>query len=132
MAGLFQNLGVTPWSVNFKNNVFSYTGVDFTKVDFTQGNGVSSVNSIGNFLIESLVSYPSKAVAKASGLPVNSKFLKRVTVNAVDLIEGVEYKVATPGSPSLGTIGSYFTPTGSEAYLETGTGTAYLETIEIL
>ncbi len=128
MAGLFQNLGVTPWSVNFKNNVFSYTGVDFTKVDFTQGNGVSSVNSIGNFLIESLVSYPSKAVAKASGLPVNSKFLKRVTVNAVDLIAGVEYKVATSGSPSLGTVGSYFTATGSE----TGTGTAYLETIEIL
>jgi hypothetical protein len=46
----------------------------------------------------------------------------------VDLVAGVEYKIATAGSPSLGTVGNFLTATGSE----TGTGTAYLETIEIL
>lgn len=127
-SGLFENLGVTPWSVNFKNNVFSYTGIDFTKVDLTSGNNVSSVNFIGNDIVESLVIHDSKALAKSAGLPKNSTFLKRNIYDAADLIAGVEYKVEDEGVPSLGTIGSFFTATGSE----TGTGTASLETREIL
>jgi hypothetical protein len=125
--GLFENLDVNPWGINFKNNVFSFTGIDQTKVDLTQGNNTSSINFIGNDVLETLVVFNSKASAISAGRPKGSKFLKRVTVNAVDLIAGVEYKVATSGSPSLGTVGSYFTATGSET-----TGTAYLETIEIL
>ncbi len=116
------------WSINFRNNVFSSGVIDFTKVDLTQGNNISSINTIGNNIIQSLVVYTSKSAAKTAGLPVNSIFLKRVTVNAVDLVAGVEYKIATSGSPSLGTVGDFITATGSE----TGTGTAYLETIEIL
>jgi hypothetical protein len=126
--GLFENLGVTPWEVNFKNNVFSFTGIDQTKVDLTQGNNVSTINFIGNNLVENLVVYGSKANALAAGIPINSTFLKRNVFNAVDLIAGVEYKVVTAGSPSLGTVGSFFTATGSE----TGTGTASLETREII
>jgi hypothetical protein len=116
------------WEVNFRNNIFEQVGIDFTKVDFTQGNTVSSINTIGGNVIETLVSYATKAAAKADGLPTSAIFLKRVTVNAVDLVAGVEYKIATAGSPSLGTVGNFLTATGSE----TGTGTAYLETIEIL
>ncbi len=126
--GLFENLDVNPWGIEFKNNVFSFTGIDQTKVDLTQGNNTSSINFIGSDVLETLVVFNSKATALAFGRKKGSKFLKRVTVNAVDLVAGVEYKVATSGSPSLGTVGSYFTATGSE----TGTGTAYLETIEIL
>lgn len=116
------------WSITFNQNYVESGLIDNTKVDLTNSNSISSTNIIGANIIESLRVYTSKAAAKTAGLPVNSIFLKRVTVNAVDLVAGVEYKIATSGSPSLGTVGDFITATGSE----TGTGTAYLETIEIL
>ena len=126
--GLFENLGATRWNVNFKNNVFSSTGIDQTKVDLTQGNKTSTVNFIGNSFLENLVVYSSKASAKVAGLSTNSAFIKRNIINAVDLIAGVEYKVVTIGDSGFGAVGSFFTATGSE----TGTGTASLEIREIL
>jgi hypothetical protein len=126
--GLFENLGATRWNVSFKNNVFSYTGIDQTKVDLTQGNNTSTINFIGNSVLENLVVYNNKADAIVAGVALYSAFLKRKIVNAPDLVVGVEYKVLTSGVPSLGAVGSFFTATGSE----TGTGTAVLETREIL
>ena len=126
--GLFENLGVDEWIINFKNNIFSYTGIDQTKVDLTGGNTYSAVNFIGNEVLENLVVFDSKVDAVGAGHPLNSAFIKRTVFNAVDLLAGVEYKVVTPGSPSLGTPGDFFIATGSE----TGIGTASLETREII
>lgn len=75
--GLFQNLGATIWSISFKNNVFSFTGIDQTKVDLTQGNTVSTSNFIGNNIIESLVTRTGRTsgTQPATDLPVGSVFL---------------------------------------------------------
>ena len=73
--GLFENLGVDKWSINFKNNVFSYTGIDQTKVDLTQGNNTSTINFIGSSVLEHLVVYNNRANAIAAGRPINSIFL---------------------------------------------------------
>ena len=75
--GLFQNLGATKWSINFKNNVFAYTGIDQTKVDLTQNNNVSTSNFIGNNIIESLVTRTGRTsgTQPATDLPVGSVFL---------------------------------------------------------
>ena len=116
--GLFQNLGVSLWPVTFKNNIFSYTGIDFSKVDLTNGNSISSINTIGDDIIESLKTFSSKENARLAGIPVNSAFLLQRPVDADDLIAGTEYKIITKGVPSLGTEGTYITATGSE----TGTG----------
>jgi hypothetical protein len=70
--GLFENLGVLRWNINFKNNVFSTTGIDQTKVDLTQGNNVSTSNFIGNNIVESLVTRPARI---GSGLPIGSAFI---------------------------------------------------------
>ena len=35
IQGLFQNLGASKWGVDVKNCVFSFTGIDFNKVDLT-------------------------------------------------------------------------------------------------
>ena len=80
MNGLFENLGVDKWDVDFKNNVFSYTGIDFDKVDFTLGNNISSVNYIGNNVIETLVKYPYRRDGGSDTvgnlfLPKYSKFI---------------------------------------------------------
>ena len=74
--GLFENLGATRWSVNFKNNVFSYTGIDQTKVDLTGGNSYSTINFIGNSVLENLITKPSRAQAIADGIPLYSAYLK--------------------------------------------------------
>ena len=75
--GLFENLGVDRWNINFKNNVFSYTGIDDTKVDLTQGNNTSTINFIGSSVLEHLVVYNNRANAIAAGRPINSIFLNR-------------------------------------------------------
>ena len=62
------------WHVNFNNNVFEQINIDFTKVDFTQGNNKSSINTIGNNIIEQLVKYSSRAIA-AGILPVGGAFI---------------------------------------------------------
>ena len=110
------------------NNVISSGVVDFTQVDLTINNTASCVNSFSGNVVESLRVFQNKNSAIVAGALLNSAFIKRTVFNAVDLLAGVEYKVVTPGSPSLGAIGDFFTATGSE----TGTGTASLETREIL
>lgn len=126
--GLFENLGVDRWNIEFRNNVFSYTGINQTKVDLTGGNGTSVINFIGNEIIENLVMFPSKSAAIAAGHVANSAFLKVENVDADDLQSGIEYKITTVGSPSLGTLGSYFIATGTE----TGTGVGTLYTREVI
>ena len=127
--GLFENLGVDKWQIEFKNNNFIFTGIDFDKVDLTQNNTSSVVNTIGNNIIENLAVFNSKAQAKLFNYPDNSVFLKRNVINAVDLVADVEYKIVTSGSPSLGTVGDFITATGSETSVG---GTASLEIREIL
>ena len=76
VPGLFENLGVNKWNIDFKNNVFSYTGIDFTKVDLTGGNAYSAINFIGNDVVESLIIKSSRAQAIADGVPLYSAYLK--------------------------------------------------------
>ena len=78
--GLFENLGQNIWAVDFKNNVFPYTGIDFTKVDLTLGNSTSSINHIGNQIVECLVRYPYRRDGGSDTLgnlflPKYSKFI---------------------------------------------------------
>ena len=123
------------WSVNFRDNYFSSGNIDPAKADLTQGNNVSSINTIGNNIVESLVVYDSKQSAKSASFPSNSVFLKRVTKTAGAFVVGQEYRIFTIGTTdytligaSSNTVGLYFTATGVGA----GTGTAYIETREIL
>ncbi len=78
--GLFENLGADLWNVDFKNNFFQYTGIDFTKVDLTQGNNTSCVNYIGSQIIECLVRFPHRRDGGSNTignlfLPKYSKFM---------------------------------------------------------
>ena len=50
--------------------------IDFTKVDLTQGGAVSSVNFIGNNVIETLTAHTDRAAALLAGLPLYSAYLK--------------------------------------------------------
>lgn len=75
--GLFENLGSTKWSVAFRDCSYTYTGIDFNKVDLTLGNNISSVNTIGNNVVETLVVFNNRANAIAAGLPLYSAFLNR-------------------------------------------------------
>ena len=100
-----------------------------SEVDLTLNNLISTSNIFAGKLVESLQIFSSRADAVSSGaLKKGNAFINRKTVTAVDLVAGVEYQVLTAGSPSLGTVGSYFTATGSE----TGTGTAYSYTVDTL
>ena len=80
MYGLFRNLGAAKWNVDMKNCTFSYTGVDFDQVDFTQGNNVSTINFLGNLIVESLVKHPYRRDGGSNTvgnlfLPKYSKFI---------------------------------------------------------
>jgi hypothetical protein len=123
------------WPVNFRNNIFENTNIDFNKVDLTQGNTVSSINTIGGNIIETLVSYPSKEAANIGSLSKMSAFTNKKTVVAGTFVVGVEYKIATLGDTNFtlvgasgNTVGLYFTATGAGI----GTGTVYLYTRDIL
>lgn len=111
------------WTLFIPNNSVLYNSgnIDNTQIDLTGSNSRSHYNIFNGQIVETLSSYIDRASAAAAGLTRGNKFINRKTVNAVDLVAGVEYQVLTSGSPSLGTVGSYFTATGSE----TGTGTAY-------
>lgn len=74
--GLFENLGASRWSVTMKNCVFSYTGIDHTKVDLTGGNQISVVNFIGNNIVENLLTKPNRLQAINDGIPLYSAYLK--------------------------------------------------------
>ena len=85
--GLFENTGVTPWGVEFRNCVYQFTGIDHNKVDLTNGNNISSINTIGSNVIETLVVYNNRANAIAAGVPLYSTFLNR---SAPSIPEGSE------------------------------------------
>lgn len=68
------------WNVTFRNNLFEDINVDFSKVDFTSGNLVSSINTIGGNVIETLVRYGTRTLAEAA-LPVSSKFINTNSAN---------------------------------------------------
>jgi hypothetical protein len=110
------------WSVDFNNNNIYIGNIDTTKADLTKGNTVNATNFVGGFLIESLRTFVSKNSARLSLLPKYSAYIVERDVNATDLQPDVEYRIKTAGSPSLGTVGTYFIATGSE----TGTGVATL------
>lgn len=65
------------WQVNFKNNSVASGTIDFTKVDLTFGNTISTTNTIGNNLIETLVVYNNRANALSAGVPLYSAFISR-------------------------------------------------------
>ena len=136
--GLFENTDISKWLVEFKNNNFAFTGIDFNKVDLTSANSYSSINFIGNNIIETLVVYVSSEEAANYGIAKGSVFLKRVTVNAGSFIIGQEYRIATIGTTdfialgaSANTVGLYFTAQGTGTG-GVGVGTAYLESRQIL
>ena len=64
------------WNVKFKYNHIASGNIDFTKVDLTQGNTVSSVNFIGNNVIETLTAHTNRAAALLAGRPLYSAYLK--------------------------------------------------------
>lgn len=64
------------WSVKFKHNYVASGNIDFTKVDLTQGNVISSINFIGNNVIETLTVHNDRASALLAGLPLYSAYLK--------------------------------------------------------
>jgi hypothetical protein len=78
---LFDVIEVDPvkWGVNFRNNILEQISVNFDKVDFTQGNTISSLNTIGNNVVEQLVALPyRRTVDNTTGtllLPKYSKFV---------------------------------------------------------
>ena len=56
--------------------MFSFTGIDNTKVDLTQGNNSSVVNFIGGRMIENLAVYNDRASAIANNIPLYTAYLK--------------------------------------------------------
>ena len=60
----------------FNNNIFESGTIDPTKADLTQGNNASSINTIGNNIVESLVIYNDRAAALLAGRPLYSAYLK--------------------------------------------------------
>jgi hypothetical protein len=89
--GLFENTGATPWGVSFRDCSYEYTGIDFTKVDLTLGNNVSSTNTIGNSVVETLVVYNNRVNAIAAGVPLYSAFLNRDNVGFAEGSEANPY-----------------------------------------
>lgn len=123
------------WFLRFTNNIFASGSIDSTQVDLTQGNNTSSINTIGNNLVETLVVFASRALAVASGLTKGCKFVNRKTITAGSFVTGTEYKILTIGSTdftligaSANTVGINFVATG----VGSGTGTAYQHTIDVL
>ena len=64
------------WLLTFRNNVFATGLIDFTKVDLTLGNNISSINTIGNNIVESLTIHADRAAALLAGRPLYSAYLK--------------------------------------------------------
>lgn len=62
------------WGVRFTENTLGSGIIDTTKADLTLSNTVSSINTIGNNLVEILRKYPSRTSAE-SALPTGSKFI---------------------------------------------------------
>jgi len=70
------------WPITFRNNLFESVAIDFTKVDFTKGNTISAINTIGNSVIETLQTSPSRTAAAADpSFAKNSKFINTNSAN---------------------------------------------------
>jgi hypothetical protein len=145
VSNLIENLGVEQPAVrllNFNNligivdDIFKSDSVVWTNVKTEFSKYISgslntdqiellpnTINSFGDYLMETLQSFSSKSAAVAAGLVKGAVFMKVENVDADDLQSGVEYKITTVGSPALGTLGDYFTATGTET--GTGVGTLY-------
>ncbi len=101
------------WSVRFTNNILATGNIDENKVDLTNGNIFSSLNTVGGNIIETLRTYASKNLAQLTLIPKGGAYLVKRDVNAGDFVVGTEYKIKTSGSPSVGTVGDYFIATDS-------------------
>ena len=64
------------WSVVFNGNTFESGLIDPTKVDLTNSNSISSTNTIGANIIESLRIFNDRANALANSVPLYSAYLK--------------------------------------------------------
>lgn len=93
--GLFENLGVSRWNVDMKNCVFSYTGIDHTKVDLTSENTMSAINFIGGSVIETLIVKNNRLNAIAVGIPLYSAFLNRGNLGVAEGSETNTYPDTT-------------------------------------
>jgi len=126
----------TKWINLFAYNcIFDSGSVDYSEVDLTANNTISSSNIFGGKLTESLQIFGSRALAVAGGLAKGNVFVNRKTVNAGSFVVGVEYQILTIGTTdftaigaSANTVGINFTASG----VGTGTGTAYAHTLDIL
>ncbi len=123
------------WQVNFKDNSIASGEIDITVADTTQGNTISSINTIGNNLVQILRKYDSKATAAATGLPIGSCFLNQNTVTAGSFVVGNVYRILTVGSTNYtligsanNTIGTFFTASG----VGSGSGTSTRSFLDIL
>lgn len=72
ITNIFQSPNI--WQVLFKGNTFGSGSIDITKADLTKANTVSSVNTIGNNVIEILVRYTNRTAANLA-LPPYSVFI---------------------------------------------------------
>jgi len=68
------------WSVRFTENTLGSGTIDIAKADLTQGNNVSSINTIGNKLVETLIQFGTRTLAEAY-LPVYTKFINTNSAN---------------------------------------------------
>lgn len=78
------------WGVRFTNNVFSSGNIDTSMADLTQGNTVSSINTIGANVIETLVRFVSRIAAQAV-LPPYSAFINTKTEDINDFTTSFQW-----------------------------------------
>jgi len=64
------------WPLIFNSNNFSTGSIDITKADTTKSNTLSSVNTLGKYLIENLLKYNDRTAAIAAGVPINTAYIK--------------------------------------------------------
>ena len=117
------------------NSIIQDGAVDFTQVDLTQANNISSYNIFNNNSVEILRVFASRALAVAGGLINGDKFINRKTLTAGSFVIGTEYRILTVGSTdfvaigaSANTVGINFTAAGAGS----GTGTAYQYSLDVI
>ena len=117
------------------NSTIQDGAVDYTQVDLTQSNSISSYNIFNNNSVEVLRVFASRVLAVAGGLIKYDKFINRKTITAGAFVVGTEYQILTVGSTdytligaSANTVGINFTASG----VGSGSGTAYSWTVDII
>jgi hypothetical protein len=119
----------TSWSIIFRNNIFSSGALI---VDITNSNTVSSINTIGGQVIETLRQFQTKKDARLAFLSPNSAFLLVKDFVATDLVEGEEYQIVSLGTTNFTLIGASATPIVGEYFTKNSTaglGTGVARTI---